>query len=322
MLRRGQTTEQRIAQIADGFKQGLEGYSAGQRRQTDALNEMAKTDLQQEALKRQRAMQTFEVANSIATNTGKQVDPSVVAPMIESGNFQGLGEILKAAPNTPKYDQALEDRKLNKDYKESQIKKNNNTVPALSYEQKLEKKNEIDQQQKIKQANIQDFDLIDPSIIPTTKDAEEVKKLNASNKSYQEIGLGAIEKLKKSDPRNPAYYISNDWKMLQQDLTKMKLQAKNLEDLGVLNGPDLGLVNETLGSINPSTLAMLGPEKAAQRLKASLDTASSVLVNAASARNYRPKGSAASPSGNNGVDPLRAELEQRRALKAQQATGA
>jgi hypothetical protein len=47
----------------------------------------------------------------------------------------------------------------------------------------------------------------------------------------------------------------------------MKLQAKNLEDLGVLNGPDLGLVNETLGSISPTSLAVLGPKAAADRVK-------------------------------------------------------
>jgi hypothetical protein len=99
----------------------------------------------------------------------------------------------------------------------------------------------------------------------------------------------------------------------------MKLQAKNLEDLGVLNGPDLSLVNETLGSITPFTLAQLGPEAAAKRIKGALDNANNVLVNTAAARNYKPKGSGnqAPPS----ADPLRAELEQRRALKAQQAGG-
>lgn len=68
MLRRGQTTEQRIAQIADGFRQGLEGYSAGQRRQTDALNEMARQDqiernTQAEAARRQEAYKREDERN-------------------------------------------------------------------------------------------------------------------------------------------------------------------------------------------------------------------------------------------------------------------
>jgi hypothetical protein len=149
----------------------------------------------------------------------------------------------------------------------------------------------------MKSAQIADFDIADQNIIPTSKDAEEVKKMNASNKSFQQIGIDTSALLGKADPTNPKYYISNDWKLLNQNLTKMKLQAKNLENLGVLNGPDLSLVNETLGDLKPSTLAILGPKAANERLQAALKTANSVMENAAAARNYRPKGAA--PQGVN-----------------------
>jgi hypothetical protein len=51
------------------------------------------------------------------------------------------------------------------------------------------------------------------------------------------------------------------------------------------------LVNETLGAISPSSLAVLGPKAAQERLQGALDSANKVMMNAASARNYRPKSS-------------------------------
>ena len=90
-----QTTEERIAQIAQGFNQGLGNY-------LQTSNQMRNIELQKEAQKRQQAIQALDAANSISASTGKVVDPSAVAPMIQSGNLQGLGEILKSAPLTRK----------------------------------------------------------------------------------------------------------------------------------------------------------------------------------------------------------------------------
>lgn len=284
MLIRGQTTEQRIAEIANAFKQGFDGYSAGQRRYNDAAldiqrrgdaKELRSQELQAEAARRQQAIEREEKQYNRQLERDKVTDE-------KSNRELGLREKeynLKAEELSLPFEKTREYNKMK-------------VGAQLNAEAKAEADARKQQNQlgkKTAEASIADFEIADPSIIPTTKDAETVKKLNQSNKSYQQIGTSAIEKIKKANPKNPAYYLSNDYKMLQQDLTKMKLQAKNLEDLGVLNGPDLSLVNETLGSINPTTLTLLGTEAAAERLKASLATATSVLNNAAAARNYRPK---------------------------------
>jgi hypothetical protein len=51
MLIKGETTEQRIAKIANGFGQGVQNFQQGQDRQRSQ-------DLQTEALRRQQAIKT------------------------------------------------------------------------------------------------------------------------------------------------------------------------------------------------------------------------------------------------------------------------
>jgi hypothetical protein len=133
MLIRGESTEDRIAKIAQGFGQGAQNFMQMQDRQRARA-------LQEEALKRQEAFKALEVSNSLSEKTGKLVTPDLVAPMLKSGDFTGLGDILKSAPQTQKSIQALEDRQIERDYKKSQIEKNLRASPKenLTYAQKLE----------------------------------------------------------------------------------------------------------------------------------------------------------------------------------------
>lgn len=289
----------RIGEIAQGFQQGVNNYSQG-------MQQQRAIELQDEALRRQQALDAqnavtneLQIESKMSELTGKNLLGSGVGKAYMSGDQGSIAKLFETASMTPKFEAEKANRELDAEYKRSQINKNNRTTTQpqkLSEEQKIDLRFEKERENKLKEASIPDFDLADTSIVPTTKDAEEVKKMNASNKSFQEIGQRAAVMLEKANPKDPRYYLSNDWKMLNQDLTKLKLQAKNLEDLGVLNGPDLGLVNETLGSISPTSLALLGPKAAADRVKMALDSANKVMLNAASARNYKPKSSGNSSS--------------------------
>lgn len=317
----------RIGEIADGFGKGAQNYAAG-------VQQHRTQELQAEALRRQQAVQELEVESALAEATGKNfIGSGIGSQYLQTGQIEGLGEILKSTPNTPKFD--ADQKRLNRQQEKEDYEARQRALP---YDQRddykkamdtariranatlgtMDAKNEIENQQKLKAAQIADFDIADTSIIPTTKDAEEVKKMNASNKSFQQIGTATSDLLSKADPRNPKYYISNDWKLLNQNLTKMKLQAKNLEQLGVLNGPDLSLVNETLGDLNPSSLAILGSKAAGERLSAALKTANSVMENAAAARNYRPKGSAQNINPQNIMQKVRAYSPEQLAAREQE----
>jgi hypothetical protein len=266
MLIRGQTTEERIAEIAQGFQKGVEGYSAGQRRYNEAENqerkyqetvELRKADLAEKAAARQRAIEELEIKKkeNIYKDEQRNKKPEERDAVLE-----------KIAVNKAK-----------------PIK------PVMTYQEKLEEQDKFNTNKAIKASSISDFDIANPEIIPTPKDAEEVKKLNSSNKSFQNIGSRVSERMKTFNPRDPRAYITNDWKLIQQDITEMRLQAKELAKLGVLNGPDLTLVDETLGGLSPSNLALLGSDKARERIQAALKTAQDKLDFAASARGYKPK---------------------------------
>lgn len=86
------TTEERIAQIAQGFGQGIQNFQAGQERQRA-------TQLQEEARRRQEALQAIETANVLGQQYGKQVDPASIQPFLQTGDLTGLGEILSSAPS-------------------------------------------------------------------------------------------------------------------------------------------------------------------------------------------------------------------------------
>jgi hypothetical protein len=273
------TTAEKIAEIANGFGQGVNNYYQMQdRKRTQSI--------QDEAIRRQQALDSQNLANNQEDREMKRKEYGINAELKKAQ----IEEMSLPFEQTRDYQKA----------KALEGLKSQNRAPVMSYEEKLNmkmakqeeadaKKIENKKNQKRSDSAIADFELANPDIIPTSKDAEEVKNLNASNKSFQEVGkrvAGGVGKLTKLDLTT----MTNNWKMVQQDLTEMKLQAKNLADLGVLNGPDLTLVNETLGSLSPSNLAILGPEKAKQRLEMALKTANDKLVNAASARNYKPIG--------------------------------
>jgi hypothetical protein len=157
-----------------------------------------------------------------------------------------------------------------------------------------QRKIENEKKQGLQQAAIPDFEIANPDIIPSSKDAEEVKKLNAANKTFVDVGQRAAEKLTALDPEKPVEFAKG-YKQLMQDVTEMRLQAKELANLGVLNGPDLKLVDETLGSVGLTDMAIYGREEAAKRIQNAISTANQKLSNVAAARNYKPKGQSQAP---------------------------
>ena len=98
MLIRGQTTEERIAEIANGFGKGLQNFQQGQSQQRAQ-------SLQDEASKRQQAVQAFEIEGKLSEQTGKMV-PQGTGRAILSGADIDLGSILKAQPSTAKSENA------------------------------------------------------------------------------------------------------------------------------------------------------------------------------------------------------------------------
>lgn len=126
MLIRGQTTEQRIAEIANGFGKGLDNFNQGQ-------NQQRAQSLQDEALKRQQAMQAFEIESKLSEQTGKAVPQGTGAAVLNGMpvDFSAL----KAMPKTAKAEAEArkverENLKFQQDQEEVDYKRTQRTLPV------------------------------------------------------------------------------------------------------------------------------------------------------------------------------------------------
>lgn len=274
MLVRGQTTEQRIAEIAGKFQEGLKGYQAGQQRFNEAQQQenkyqdaltLQKNELELKKEERKRAL-------------GIEAEQKVVRDLDLEKKKYDLGQTLKPVAERDSF-------------KEKAALQNMKPVPQ-TYEQKLEIKAQKDAEVNARKANIADFEIANPSVIPSSKDAEEMKKLNLSNKNLQDAGTGLITKLGKINTLDRTG-LTNNWKLIEQDLTQMALQGKELANLGALSGPDFELMNKDIGSITLSSINTIGAKGAVTRIQSMIDRAQSKVHNAASSRGYKPLGAGA-----------------------------
>lgn len=140
MLTRGETTEDRIAKIADGFNKGAQNFISGQ-------NSQQAKALQAEASRRQQAIQAFEIEAKMAEQTGRFA-PQGTGANILGGMPVDLGAALKGGQITPKYEKEqaaltrqLQIDEMDKQYKQSQIDKNNKYDPAAVARAKGDAKN-------------------------------------------------------------------------------------------------------------------------------------------------------------------------------------
>ncbi len=266
MLIRGQTTEDRIGEIAAKFSQGLQGFAQSQRQEAADLTAerayrdsiaLKKQENEQRAIERQRALnldaqkaQMFEMDSKI-----------------KNAKLQELGLPFEQTRDYKKATKVAEIR--------------NQSAESMYYA-----KQEADAKKKMQAAVIPDFSIANPAVMPTTKDAEEVKSFNEANKNYQMVGKGLAVKLSGLKPLDRTGQ-TNAWKSIEQDLTQMALQAKELARLGVLNGPDLDLVNKDMGSISLQSINTIGVKGAIDRLNSTLARANEKLMNKASSRGYK-----------------------------------
>lgn len=154
------------------------------------------------------------------------------------------------------------------------------------------RKLENDKTNSLQKVAINDYDFHSPDIIPSTKDAESVKKMSAAHTNFERTAkeiqdlLGSMDKLDYTG-------MTDKGKLLKQKISEAQIQQKTIKDLGVLNGPDLPLINNTLGDVGSMTSLMtLGPDAAKSRMQDAVNSSKNNLQSEASARGYKPKAKA------------------------------
>lgn len=332
MLIRGQTTEQRIADIANAFKQGVDGYAAGQRRFNDAQKEENRYQdakaLQSEATKRQQALQELEIEAKLSETTGKNFMGSGAGKQFFSGNYrpedyQGLGLTRRSELDAAKVQRDKEAQILDDEYKKSMIRKNNNTAttPPMTYGQKLDLKAEKEKEAK-------DAERANPEYKLEKLGAEGRSKVGAIASGFQ-----ALDQMVKAsdDGHGPQYVDANSPVIgsLVSDNPYSEAERTVAEVVGRLQSGGAMNVTEVKtfkalgprpGDDAPTRARKLGQQRDFLQNKLTAFGLKNDDMNSLGFKtisDYAPKNQA--PQQN--ADSLRAELEQRRALKAQQQAG-
>jgi len=274
------TAEERIAQIAQGFGQGIQNFQSQQGKQEAQA-------LQEEARRRQQAMQEIELAQTLGNQYGRDIMPEQVRPILSGGSIN-LAELLASAPQSQKSLSAQNEaqrlaQKQELDHQKTIAEINKLNRPGGQIQDRAA----IEFKKEMAKSKIPDFDIADPTILPSAKDAEEVKKMNVANKNFINSGNKALSTLEGAD-RLDATGFTKKGGDFNQNVTEMKLQAKELANLGVLNGPDLKIVEDALGAAQRDML-IYGPEVAKERIAGSMQTAIEKLGNTAGSRGYSPK---------------------------------
>jgi len=198
MLIRGETTEDRIAKIAQGFGQGVQNFIGQQDRQRSQ-------QMQDEAVRRQQALQAFEIENRIAETTGRIAAPGTGLAILNSENLDLSGALgdktFKAKQLEDQAARQSQKDALDSEYKRSQIAKNNNTAvnPPMTYEQKLDLKMRKDQEAKAIEKQSPEYKL------------ERLGAEGGSKVGALASGLQALDQMVKasSDGYGPEYINAN-----------------------------------------------------------------------------------------------------------------
>jgi hypothetical protein len=149
------------------------------------------------------------------------------------------------------------------------------------------------------QANITGYEITDPqNVMPTSKDAEEIKKATASLKGLQSTGVKIQDDIGGSSPLDRFGAVTipfTDKKIgtekgiaLDSDLTDMVLQAKELANLGAITGPDMKLMESAMGNVTGLGSLVGGKERAKKQIGEIIDRAKTKMGLSATTRGYTP----------------------------------
>jgi hypothetical protein len=153
------------------------------------------------------------------------------------------------------------------------------------------------------------------NIKPTEKDKEELKKAMGVSLDINNLGSRLISNVQKHGITS-GLGISEGDRLIAQDIKAFQLKLKDLAGLGALTGPDMDILNKSIGAIQgPQAMAFADKQSAINQIKSVLERAQAGLDSSASSRGFAVKGREKQPMG------ISAQQEARRQelLRKQQA---
>jgi hypothetical protein len=152
----------------------------------------------------------------------------------------------------------------------------------------------------LRAANITGYDIADPlNVVPTVKDAEEVKKSTGALKAVQSKGTNLQEKLNDTNlldrfgsvriPFTDKQIGTSKGIGIDSDIADISMELKDLYNLGAITGPDQAIIEKALGSVSGIGAMIGGKERAISQLTEVLNRARAKVETGALSRGYKPK---------------------------------
>lgn len=149
-------------------------------------------------------------------------------------------------------------------------------------------------------ANITGYDVADPErVVPTAKDAEEVKKATASLKALQGTGTAVQRGFNEAGPLDRFGSVTIPFTnkkigtekgiSLDSGITDMVIQLKELSNLGAITGPDMTLMESAMGNLTGVGSLIGDKDRAIKQLNDVLNRAKSKVETNATSRGYAPQ---------------------------------
>lgn len=131
-----------------------------------------------------------------------------------------------------------------------------------------------------------------PGFIKTTtaktseKDKEELKKTSGFYRDVENLGNKLIDNINKFGVTT-RYGLSEGSRLTAQNITALQLKLKDMAGLGALTGPDMDLLNKSIGSIQGNlAVGLVSPEQAIRQVKAVVDQSKESLKSNAKSRGF------------------------------------
>ncbi len=319
-----QTTEERIAQIAQGFGQGFQNFQGQQER----LRAQA---LQEEALKRQRALQALEVESKISEATGRNAFGSGLGLQLLEGQafdpnmIQGLGLTRKAELEKSTLQRQAEDRarQIEKDNLVMQKTKQEMAELGKPFEETKKGRRELEKQK------YQAIDTLRKEVtgLPATKSLVEIDTALSKIKTAPVSAAGDITRvfsfMKLNDPnstvREGEYATAQNAAGVPERIRAAYNKSLSGEVLTPQQRKDFETAAENLAKSQYETYrAVISPQmKRMQEL--GLDS-SQILPQFSQQQLFEASTAPQAQQAPQGKS-LRSELEQLRALKASRMAG-
>lgn len=173
---------------------------------------------------------------------------------LTSGAPEGIDPVIQAMLISGDPGQARLASNLLQEQRRSQDLQNQSQVRLQQEQQRIEAEERGEQRKQrenLRRVKVPGF-TIQEGIIPSQDDAKKLKTANASAKNIASFVKEMNDIISKSSVQE-RLKPGKTKRRLKQLFTKLQLQAKNIEELGVLAGPDLDLINSL--QVDPTSIA-------------------------------------------------------------------